>query len=652
MTRRAARRPADRTAAAPTRARGSRRSARAAPAAPASEQALATTLASAPSPHMPAATAAAAAQPARAGSREPGASPWLGGAPAPSKLFEALLALERRLTAWTPLPDTGVAPATTTGAFLDWWMHLAASPAKQWELGLTGLGLAAQAAGMLAGVRDGAAPLPQDKRFADPAWSLPPYRLWAQSFLLAERWWDVATRGVPGVDRHRAQMVAFGARQWLDMLSPSNFVSLNPVVQARTRQEGGLNLVRGAAHALEDAWRAATDQPPVGAEEWVVGRNLAITPGRVVLRTPLMELIQYAPATPAVHPEPVLLVPAWIMKYYILDLSPSNSMVRSLVERGHTVFAISWKNPRIEERGYGMADYDRLGVRAALDAIGRIVPGAKVQAVGYCLGGTLLATVAAALARDGDERLATLSLFAAQTDFSDPGELALFIDESQVAFLENLMARTGYLDKHQMASTFQMLRSNDLVWSYRLHSQLLGERRPMSDLMAWNADGTRLPERMHREYLHGFFLKNALAHGEWMVDGRPVNLHDLRVPVFNVGAVQDHVAPWRSVYKLHALTDAEQTFVLTAGGHNVGIVNPPGDARASYRIRTRRRGDRLLTADEWLAAREPVAGSWWTAWGEWLDQHSGARVAAPSMGAPAHGLPPLEAAPGGYVRER
>jgi polyhydroxyalkanoate synthase len=364
-----------------------------------------------------------------------------------------------------------------------------------------------------------------------------------------------------------------------------------------------------------------------------------------------MELIQYAPTTPRVHAEPILIVPAWIMKYYILDLSPSNSMIRWLVERGHTVFAISWKNPGANERDLGMADYDHLGVRAALDAIGRIVPRARVHAVGYCLGGTLLATVAAALARDGDERLATVSLFAAQTDFTDPGELALFIDESQVVFLENLMARSGYLDKRQMASTFQMLRSNDLIWSHRLSSHLLGERRPVTDVMAWNADGTRLPYRMHREYLRGFFLRNALAHGEWQVDGRAVNLDDIHVPVFSVGAVQDHVAPWRSVYKLHALTDAEQTFVLTAGGHNVGIVNPPGgDARASYRKRTWHAGDRLLTPDEWLDVTESVAGSWWTTWGTWLDAHSSTQVAPPALGAP--GLPPLDAAPGRYVLER
>jgi polyhydroxyalkanoate synthase len=586
-----------------------------------------------------------------AGARERGASPWLGADQAPSPLFDTLLTIERQVTSAWPVPDPGVAPATIAGAFLDWWMHLAASPAKQAELALVGVGQAWQALATMAGAPDAARPLPQDKRFADDAWRREPWRSLAQAFLLFERWWSVATHHVPGVDAHHAKMVAFGARQWIDMAAPSNFVATNPVVQQATLREGGFNLVRGMAHAIEDTWRAANDEPPTGAEQWVVGGNIAITPGEVVLRTPLMELIQYAPATPRVRAEPILIVPAWIMKYYILDLSPSNSMIRWLVERGHTVFAISWKNPGKEERDFGMADYDRLGVRAALDAVGRIVPRARVHAVGYCLGGTLLATVAAALARDGDQRLATLSLFAAQTDFGDPGELALFIDESQVVFLENLMARTGYLDKRQMASTFQMLRSNDLIWSHRLSSYLLGERRPVSDVMAWNADGTRLPYRMHREYLRGFFLRNALAHGEWQVDGRAVNLDDIRVPVFSVGAVQDHVAPWRSVYKLHALTDAEQTFVLTAGGHNVGIVNPPGgDPRASYRKRTWRAGDRLLTPDEWLGATESVAGSWWTAWGTWLDAHSGAYVAPPTLGAP--GLPPLDPAPGRYVRER
>jgi polyhydroxyalkanoate synthase len=371
----------------------------------------------------------------------------------------------------------------------------------------------------------------------------------------------------------------------------------------------------------------------------------------VVLRNRLIELIQYAPTTRTVHAEPVLVVPAWIMKYYVLDLEPHNSLVKYLVDRGYTVFAISWKNPDVDDRDMGLADYHRLGVRAALDAIGAIVGPQPVHAAGYCLGGTLLAMAAAALGRGQADALKTMTLFAAQTDFSDPGEISLFIDESQVAFLENQMWRRGYLDKRQMKRSFQLMRSRDLVWSYRLATYLLGERSPVSPLMAWNADGTRMPFRMHSEYLRALFLDNALAHGEFELDGVPINLWDIRVPIFNVGAVQDHIAPWRSVYKLHRLTHAEQTFALTAGGHNVGIVNPPGQARTSYRLRRWRPGDRVMTADEWFESTPQTTGSWWLPWVEWLDSHSSPCDAKPPRcGAP--GLPPLEAAPGLYVHQK
>jgi polyhydroxyalkanoate synthase len=595
-----------------------------------------------------------AALPARqAGSRERGSSPWLGGEGAPSPAFLNYQSLERQLTPFWQVPGAALAPATTTSAFMDWAVHLLASPAKQWEIARYGAEQWWRAWRAMATGADTVEAMPQDKRFLDPAWREPPYGAMAQIFLLREQWWQRATTGVPGMTQHHEQMVSFAARQWLDMIAPSNFIATNPVVQRRTVREGGANLMRGLLHAAEDASRDAADLPPVGAEAFQAGRDVAITPGRVVLRNRLMELIQYTPTTRTVHPEPVLIVPAWIMKYYILDLSPGNSLIRYLVDNGFTVFAISWKNPDGEDRDLGMDDYADLGVRAALGAIDRIVPGAKVHATGYCLGGTLLSTVAAALGRGGQSPLKTLTLIAAQTDFTEPGELALFIDEGQIAFLENLMAQRGYLDKRQMASTFQMLRSNDLVWSYRLHNRLLGERQPMSDLMAWNADGTRLPYRMHIEYLRGMFLGNALARGEWRVDGEPVNLGDIRVPVFNVGAMQDHVAPWRSVYKLHALSDAEQTFVLTAGGHNVGIVNPPGDARSSYRLRVHHAGERLLTPDQWLDATPAAPGSWWTAWTQWLGGHSSRRrVAPPAMGAPAAGLALLEAAPGTYVHQR
>jgi polyhydroxyalkanoate synthase len=588
----------------------------------------------------------------KAGLRERGSSPWLGGNGGTSASFELYQQLEREIGNWLPLPDAAVAPTTMLGAFMDWYVHLVASPAKQWELAQYGLEQWVRACQAGLGESPALHPLPQDKRFEDPAWRAAPHHALAHAFLLQQQWWQRATTGVPGVTRHHEQMVSFAARQWLDMLAPSNFITTNPVVQQRTLQQAGMNLLRGAGHALQDAWHDALDLPPAGAEVFEVGRNIAVTPGRVVLRNRLIELIQYAPSTPTVHAQPVLIVPAWIMKYYVLDLSPHNSLIKHLVDQGFTVFAISWKNPDATDRDLGMEDYVQLGVRAALQAVQHIVPRRQVHAVGYCLGGTLLAIVAAALGRDGDAALKSITLLAAQTDLTDPGELALFIDEGQVSYLENLMWRSGYLDKRQMKNTFQMLRSNDMIWSHRLHQVLLGEREPVNELMAWNADGTRMPYRMHSEYLRGLFLHNALAHGEWRCGGAPVNLADIHVPIFSVGAVQDHVAPWRSVFKLHALTDADQTFVLTAGGHNVGIVNPPGQPRSSYRLRRWQAGERLLTPDEWLQATPVVAGSWWTAWVPWLERQGPSRIAPPPMGAPAAGLPPLEAAPGCYVHQR
>jgi len=585
--------------------------------------------------------------------RERGGSPWLGREDAASATFKAYREIERKLGPWGLVPGTSIAPTTAAGAFIDWWVHLSASPAKQWELAQLGVEQSLRAWQAAATNSAVVQLLPQDRRFDDPAWHQPPWRWMAQAFLLRQQWWQRATTGVPGVTPHHEQMLAFAARQWLDMVAPSNFISTNPVVQRRTMQEGGMNLLRGAAHVLEDALREASDRPPVGAEAFEPGRNIAVTPGRVVLRNRLIELIQYTPTTRSVHAEPVLVVPAWIMKYYVLDLSPHNSLIKHLVDQGFTVFAISWKNPDAGDRDLGMDAYGRLGVRAALQAVRHIVPGARVHAAGYCLGGTLLAIEAAALGRDADDVLKTMTLFAAQTDFADPGELALFVDEAQVAFLENLMSRHGFLDKRQMKRTFRMLRSNDLVWSYRLTHHLLGERSPVTDMMAWNADGTRMPYRMHVEYLRGLFLNNLLARGEWQVDGAPVNLEDIRVPVFNLGALQDHVAPWRSVFKLHNHSSAEQTFVLTAGGHNAGIVNPPGRAKTSYRLRSWRPGERVLTPDEWLASTEPVEDSWWTAWVDWLAHHSTRRrVAPPRMGARRAGLAPLDAAPGLYVHQR
>jgi len=588
--------------------------------------------------------------------RERGASVWLGRGIPPSEAFLRYQELERSLAALLlPLPG-GVAPATAMSAFMDWWVHVANSPAKQWELWDYAAELSRRSLeldGQAPTSHGDVEPMPQDKRFTDPLWRLPPYGWFAHVFLLRQQWWQRATTGVPGVNRHHEQRVSFAARQWLDMVAPSNSVIANPVVLRRTWDERGANLWRGAMHAAEDTVREILDLPPAGADAYKIGVNMAITPGQVVMRNRLIELIQYAPATRTTHPEPVLLVSAWIMKYYVFDLAPSDSLVKHLVDHGYTVFAISWKNPDSGDRDLGFEDYYRLGVLDALDAIDKIMPGRQTHALGYCLGGTLMSIAAAALGRERSEQLKTLTLLAAQTDFTDPGELSLFVDDSQVALLENRMWRQGYLDKREMKGTFRMMRSNDLIWSYRLVNYLLGQRQPVNELMAWNADGTRMPFRMHSEYLRALFLRNDLARGDLHIDGAPVNLYDIHVPIFNLATVQDHVAPWRSVFKLHALTDTEQTFVLTAGGHNVGIVNPPGASKkASYRIRHWRHGHRLLTPDEWLAATAPVEGSWWVSWVDWLTRHSSPRVAPPPLGAPKAGLAPLQPAPGLYVHQR
>ncbi len=548
-----------------------------------------------------------------------------------------------------------VSPAALMLAYLDWLVHLSIAPGKRHELAQKALRKAIRFAVYAARATvqpetpPTIEPLPHDRRFRGEAWQQPPFNLIAQSFLLSQQWWHNATTGVFGVSPHHEQVVSFVARQILDMFSPSNFPATNPEVLQRTLAEGGANLFRGAVNFVDDWERAIAARRQVGAEQFPVGEKVAATPGKVVYRNKLIELIQYAPATETTWAEPVLFVPAWIMKYYILDLSPHNSMVRYLVDQGHTVFMISWKNPRAEDRDLGLESYYYEGVMDSLRAIATIMPDRRLHAVGYCLGGTLLAIAAAALARDGDERLKTVSLFAAQVDFTEAGELMLFIDESQVAYLEDIMWDQGYLDTKQMAGAFQMLRSNDLIWSAVVRDYLLGERRPMTDLMAWNADATRLPYRMHRDYLRTLFLHNDLAEGRYLVDARPVTLRDIEAPMFCVGTVGDHVAPWQSVYKIHLLTDTDLTFVLVAGGHNAGIVSEPGHPGRFHQLAARRDDDGYGDPETWRAATPVDEGSWWPRWQAWLVAHSSERVAPPPTGAADRGYPPIGDAPGTFV---
>ncbi len=568
----------------------------------------------------------------------------------------AFHAVDRAAAALVARTTQGLSPAALTLAYLDWAMHLAAAPGKQAELTVKAARKAARFwAYMLASTLDRTqapciAPLVGDERFSAPSWQDWPYRFWYQAFLLNQQWWHNATQGVPGVAPHNQDVVAFAARQMLDMFSPSNSPLTNPEVLKKARQTLGANFVEGARNFMEDQARKATGRPPVGAEKFTPGKEVAVTPGEVIYRNHLIELIQYRAATPDVHAEPILIVPAWIMKYYILDLSPHNSMIRYLVEKGHTVFCISWRNVNEEDRELGFEDYRKMGIMAALDAVNAIVPNQKVHAVGYCLGGTLLSITAAAMARVVDDRLGSVTLFAAQTDFTEPGELQLFVDPSELYALESLMWDQGYLASRQMAGAFEMLRSNDLVWSRMVRDYLMGERAPMNDLMAWNADATRMPYRMHSQYLRNLFLNNELAVGRYMVEGRPVSLQNIRIPLFVVGTERDHVAPWKSVYKIHQLTDTDVTFVLASGGHNAGIVSEPGHKHRHYRIHDTKLGEMHVSPEEWMEANPPQDGSWWPAWEEWLTGHSSGRIGLPPLGAPGYEV--LGPAPGTYVMQR
>lgn len=557
------------------------------------------------------------------------------------------LGLDARLHAVQGKWTGGLSPVGQYLAFLDWALHLANAPFNRIAL----LRFAAAQWERLGAAIAGEAPIvppPGDHRFGDPAWQRFPFNIYSQAFLLAEEWWAKATEAVPGVNSINQRVVSFTARQLLDMLSPSNVPWMNPEVIKATADTGGRNFVNGLENLLSDM-HAALSGHPRAQEGFKVGKDLAATPGKVVYRNELIELIQYAPATQQVGRAPVLIVPAWIMKYYILDLSPSDSLIGYLVASGHTVFTISWRNPTEEMAETTLDDYRRDGIMAALDVVGDICGDAKVQACGYCLGGTLLTIAAAAMARDGDDRLESVTLFCAQTDFSEAGELQIFITDDQLAFLKDITSTQGYLDSRQMAGAFQLLRSNDLIWSRLIKSYLIGQQEHSSDLMAWNADGTRLPAHMHASYLKRLFLDNELAEGRYKVGGHPIAIRDIRVPMFVVATETDHIAPWRSVYKIELMTEGDLTFVLTSGGHNAGVVSPPGTPRRHYRVAERSPEAVYVGGDEWFEAAPVREGSWWPVWLGWLDARNGGPATPPPMGSARY--PAIDDAPGRYVHE-
>ncbi|WP_108485118.1 PHA/PHB synthase family protein [Oceaniglobus ichthyenteri] len=565
--------------------------------------------------------------------------------------------MDRAFKAQMARATMGVTPYGLAASFFNWWIHLAGSPGKQMQLMEKAAHKAARlmaVASQTPGNTDAEpciVPLKHDKRFEAEEWQQWPFNLIYQNFLLSQQWWYNATNDIDGLSRREEQTVSFIARQMLDMVSPANSLFTNPEVIAKTRAEGGANLVRGLQNMIEDWKRTASGAPPVGAENYLPGRDVAVTPGKVVHRTHLFELIQYAPQTDTVTSEPILITPAWIMKYYILDLSPHNSLVRYLVEQGFSVFMMSWRNPDADDRDLGMGDYiDAVG--DALNAINDIVPDQKVHGIGYCLGGTLLSAKAAQMARDHDDRLKTMSLLATQIDFKEPGELQLFTTESEVSYLEHMMWDQGFLDTKQMAGAFQLLRSTDLIWSRYVHEYLMGGRQGMFDLMAWNSDATRMPYRMHSEYLRSMYLNNELSQGQYRVHGKPVAITDIDAPMFCVSTTGDHVAPWQSVYKMHLLSDTDVTFVLTSGGHNAGIVSEPGHRGRTFQMTTTLNEDNYVAPEAWRTQVPVQDGSWWPELVTWLNSHSSGTAKPPAMGNPNAPVSPASDAPGTYVFQR
>ena len=586
---------------------------------------------------------------------------------------QAARALDETVQAQLARANMGLSPVSMALAAADWAMHLALSPGRQMVLGQRALALAQQA--WLAAARpqadDQGLPLPEkDARFRDESWQQWPFSALKEGFKARDAWWREAAQ-VDGLTRHHQHVVDFFTRQALDALSPSNWPATNAEAHHRARATGGTSLLAGYQNFTKDLQKhrhAPPDADPQTLEPltFEVGKDVAATPGKVVFRNHLIELIQYTPTTDKVYPEPLLIVPSCIMKYYILDLSPANSMVRYLVGQGYTVFIVSWRNPDASDRDLGMQDYLRLGVMEAMAAVKERTQAPRIHALGYCLGGTFLAMVAAALGHEsradqgkGPARehvafpphmpeLASVTLLAAQTDFSEPGEMGVFIDDDQIQALRQDMERKGYFSGKAMAGSFQFLNARDLVWSRSTRRYLLGQDEVDFDLMSWNADVTRLPARMHSEYLSSLFLNNALATGQYRVGGVGVALMDIHAPMLVVGTTRDHVSPWRSVYKIHLQPDTHVTFILAAGGHNAGIVSEPGRPRRSYQIAATEDGNGWTGPDEWEASAPVREGSWWEAMDQWLKERSGKPVAPPTID-PAHVLCD---APGQYVMVR
>jgi polyhydroxyalkanoate synthase subunit PhaC len=489
-----------------------------------------------------------------------------------------------------------------------------------------------------------------DRRFRDDAWKdSEVFDFIKQSYLLSARYVQDVVTHVDGLDKKTAQKVDFYSRQFCDAMSPSNFLLTNPEVLRRTAETGGENLLKGLNNLLSDLenGKGKLRIKMTDTEAFRLGENIGVSPGKVVYQNDLMQLIQYAPTTETVLKRPLLICPPWINKFYILDLRPRNSLVRWAVSQGHTVFVISWVNPDEKLAEKGFEDYMQQGYLAALDAIEQATGEREVNAIGYCLGGTLLASTLAYMAAKKDDRIKSATFFVALTDFEEAGELGVFIDEEQLTSLEDKMNKRGYLEGSEMATTFNMLRANDLIWSFVVNNYLLGNDPFPFDLLYWNADSTRMPARMHSFYLRKMYQENLLAQpGGITLSDVPIDLRKIKTPAYFLSTREDHIAPWKSTYRGTQLLGGSKRFVLAASGHIAGVVNPPEGGKYSHWINEALPPD----PDTWFRGATEIAGSWWPDWQRWVSaqakEHVPARV-------PGDGkLKPIEDAPGSYVRVR
>jgi len=541
----------------------------------------------------------------------------------------------------------------TLGQVADYWLR---DPQRalelQTSLGKAYLDLWGNAVKRMAGepVAPLATPDPRDKRFSDPEWSNNQFfDFLKQAYLLTVDWAQRLVHDAQGLDPHTQHKAEFYVRQIANAISPSNFVLTNPEILRETMSSHAGNLVRGMHMLAEDiaAGRGELRIRQSDAQTFEVGRNLALTPGKVIFENPLMQLIQYAPATETVLKRPLLIVPPWINKFYILDLTPEKSFIGWCVAQGLTVFVVSWVNPDEKLARKSFEDYMREGPLAALDVIEKITGEREVNSLGYCVGGTLLATTLAYLAKLGDDRIRSATLLTAQVDFTHAGDLKVFVDEEQIAAREREMGERGYLQGSKMATAFNLLRSNDLIWPYVINNYLKGKEPAPFDLLYWNSDATRMPAANHSFYLRNCYLDNRLARGKMVIGGAPLDLNDVKIPIYNLATREDHIAPARSVLLGSRFFGGPVRFVLAGSGHIAGVVNPPQKIKYQHWIGPKPSGDDL---ERWLSQATEHPGSWWPDWLGWLKQQEAAEVPARQPGGGV--LTPIEDAPGRYVKAR